>query len=159
MELQDIGNYKETFQNIIESIQFFEDNIKNTIFEKDDDESYEEAFKRGESLFDKLDEMIHNLDDVMHYKDNIVEFLKRCEENMRVMNISKNELINKILRFKKEFATKEEYLSYREEMNSKRKESPDERNRRECCEMLEDIKENVEEMKKQRNEFNKEEIK
>ena len=48
--------------------------MKNTIFEKDNDESYQHAVRRGENLCHKLDEMIHNLGDVMHYKNNIMEF-------------------------------------------------------------------------------------
>ena len=59
MELQDIGNYKETFENIIQSIQFFEDNIKNTIFEK--------AFK------DKVIEYLYDGEVKCYMKDFMAE--------------------------------------------------------------------------------------
>ena len=55
-------------------------------------------------------------------------------------------MISKILRYKKECSKKEEYLNYREDMNARRKESPDEKNRRECEEILEDIRQEKKEI-------------
>ena len=70
-----------------------------------------------------------------------MNFFNTCKENKKNLNQHKNGLITKLLQIKKEDVTKEEWLNCREEWNNKRVETPDEKNRRECEEMLEDIKE------------------
>ena len=35
-ELQNIGNYSETFEYLQEQVVYYENNLKNTIFDQDD---------------------------------------------------------------------------------------------------------------------------
>ena len=72
----------------------------------------------------------------------IIEFFNKCKENKQKLIHQKNNLIDKLLRIKKNGCTsKEEWLNYRDEWNKKRIETADEKNRRECEEMLNEIKE------------------
>ena len=140
-ELQNIGIYSETFEYLQEQVVYFEENLKNTLFDQDDDEDDRKAYKRGETIYDKLHESLVNIKDILTKKNEIIEFLNRCEQNQRIFEIQENELINKLMRIKKRFASKEEYYNARDEWNARRNETPDERNRRECEEMLIEIKE------------------
>ena len=140
-ELQNIGNYTETFEYLQEQVEYFENNLKNTIFDQDDREDDRTAYRRGESVYDKLHESLVNIKDILTKKNEILEFLNRCEKNQRIFEIQENELINKLMRIKKRYASKEEYYNARAEWNARRNETPDEKNRRECEEMLVEIKE------------------
>ena len=60
-----------------------------------------------------------------------------------------------MLRIKKENSPTDEYLNCREELNQMREETPDERNRRECEEMLEEMKEKEKRLEEMRMEITK----
>ena len=70
-------------------------------------------------------------------------FLKNVKKNHQKLIDKKNKIINKLLRLKRNDKNilKEEYLNVREEWNKRREETKDERNRRECEEMLEEMRE------------------
>ena len=155
-ELQNIGNYSEIFKYLQEQVIYFEENLKNTIFDQDDGEDDRTAYRRGESVYDKLHESLVSIKDILTKKNEIIEFLNRCEKNQRVFEIQENELINKLMRIKKRYSTKEEYYNARDEWNARRNETADEKNRRECEEMLVEIKEEKREIVELISELKKE---
>ena len=77
----------------------------------------------------------------MEKKNQVLEFFEICQQNKTKLIKQKNLIIDKLLRIKKNNSSKEEYLDYRDAWNKKREESPDEKNRRECEEILDEIKE------------------
>ena len=58
----------------------------------------------------------------------IIYYVSSEEENKQKIINQKNELINKLLRIKKNSVSKEDYLNLRNEWNKKREETKDERN-------------------------------
>ena len=78
----------------------------------------------------------------MEKEQEIIEFFNKCKENKQKLLNQKNSIINKLLRLlKATFIPQDQFLQKKEEWNTKREETPDEKNRRECEEMLEEIRE------------------
>ena len=77
----------------------------------------------------------------MEKKNQVLEFFETCQQNKTKLIKQKNLIIDKLLRIKKNNSSKEEYLDYRDALNKKRIETSDEKNRRECEEMLDEMKE------------------
>ena len=148
-ELNILKQFTELFENVKQSLYNYNNNLRNEFFYVDENEDNKKAYKRGETLFDQFDENLINLNILISKEKEINEFFIKCKENKQRIINEKNEIINKLLRIKKndKNVTKEEYLTIRNEWNKKREETKDERNRRECEEMLEEIKE-------QKNELN-----
>ena len=82
---------------------------------------------------EKTDSYIFNMYEPGYVPEGYEEYERMIDE--------KNVIINKLLRIKKSSLSKEEYLNLRDEWNKMREETKDERNRRECEEMLEEINE------------------
>ena len=74
-ELENIGNYSETFEYLQEQVVYFENNLKNPIFDQDDGEDDRTAYRRGESVYDRLHESLVSIKDILTKKNEIVEFL------------------------------------------------------------------------------------
>ena len=89
----------------------------------------------------------------MNKEREIIEFFAKCKENKQKIIQEKNEIINKLLLLKKNKVSKEKYLSLRNEWNNRREETPDEKNRRECEEMLDEINEKIEYLNNKQKEF------
>ena len=142
-EIIEIKQYLKLFLDIKKSIEYFNENLFNDFFQQKENESNEKAYKRGEGIFDQFDSNGNNLDIILQKENEILEFFKICKENKEKINEHKNEIINQLLTIKKNNPTvsKEEYNKCKEEWNKRRIETPDVRNRRECEEMLEEIKE------------------
>ena len=160
-KLEILIQFKTLFDDVKQSLDNYNDNLKNELFEEEPNESHEKAYQRGESIFDKCEDDLKNLNEIIEQENNLILFFEKCKENKNKLIEQKNEIINKLLRIKKNSVNKEEYLSIREFWNNKREETKDERNRRECEEMLEELKEEkkyIEEIKKniikEKNEVN-----
>ena len=148
-KLQILTQFGQLFTEVNQTLDFYNENLKNNLFQKDEKESNEKAYKRGEGIFDQFDENLNNINLILHLENEIIEFFNKCKENKQKLISHKNELITQLLKIKKECTTKEDYLKCRDEWNKKRIETPDERNRRECEEMFEEMieeKKIVEEM-------------
>ena len=162
-QLQILTQFVQLFDDVKNSLNNYNENLQNELFEKEPNESNEKAYRRGETIFDQCENDLRNLNEIVDQQDEINNFFEKCKQNKIKLIEQKNELINKLLRIKKndKKVSKEEYLNLREEWNKKREETKDEKNRRECEEMLEEIKEEkklVEEIKedivKEKNELN-----
>ena len=146
-QLQILTPFKELLINVTNSLDNYNDNLRNELFEKEINEDNEQAYKRGETIFDQCEENLRNLNEIIQQERNIIEFFEKCKENKTKLIDQKNDLINKMLRLMKNNVDKEEYLDLREFWNKRREETKDERNRRETEEMLEEIKEEKKELK------------
>ena len=70
-------------------VVYFEDNLKNTLFDQDDGEDDRQAYRRGESVYDKLHESLVNIKDILMKKNEIIEFLNRCEKTKEYLKYKK----------------------------------------------------------------------
>ena len=151
-KLQTLQPFQNLFEQIKHSLFEYNSNLQNDLFEIDSEEQKESLYRKGETIFDQVDDNLNNLRQILQKEYEMFEFFNKCKENEEKLIEYKNEIINKLLRIRKNNSTKEEYLNYREEWNKRREESPDVKNRRECEEMLEDMKEEqkkIEEMKQE----------
>ena len=142
-ELKQLKQFTELFENVKRSIDYYSENLKNDIFTEDKTETKDDAYKRGETLFDQFDENLINLNVVIQKENEISDFFNKCKENKTKIIEQKNILINKLLNIKKNTPniTKQDYLNCKEDWNKRREETIDEKNRRECEEMLIEMKE------------------
>ena len=140
-KLQILTQFKQLFENVKLALNNYNDNLRNELFEIEPNENDEKAYQRGETIFDRCEDDLKNLTEIIQQQEEIDEFFEHCKQNKAKLLEHKNELINKLLRIKKNNVSKEEYLNIREFWNKKRDETIDQRNRRECEEMLEEIKE------------------
>ena len=137
-----LTQFNRLLKEVKYSLNKYNDNLRNELFEIEPNESYEKAYQRGETIFDKCEDDLKNLDELLEKKNQVIEFFETCQENKVNLIKQKNSIIDKLVRIKKNTCqSKEEWLNYREEWNKKRIETPDEKNRRECEEMLNEIKE------------------
>ena len=153
-QIQNLLQFTEILQNIKLSLDYYNNNFENEYFQPRKRESSEESFQRGEILFNQCDENLKNITKIIEQEEQINNFFTICKHNKQKLIEQKNDLINQLLRIKKndENISKEEYLNYKNEWNNKREETIDERNRRECQELLEEMKNEkmiIEEMKKE----------
>ena len=139
-DLKILTQFCQLFDEVKHCLKNYNENLKNNTFDRKENETNENAYKRGEGIFDQFDENLTNINIILKQENEINTFFNECKENKQKIIDYKNELIDKLLQIKKESSTKEEYNKQRKEWNEKREESPDKKNRRECEEMLEDIK-------------------
>ena len=140
-ELQILTQFRKLFLEVKQTLDYYHENLRNDTFNKEEYETNDGAYQRGEGIFDQFDENLININLILKHENDITEFFNKCKENKQKIIEHKNKLIDKLLSLKKEYVTKEEYLNCREEWNKKREETPDEKNRRECEEMIEEMKE------------------
>ena len=142
-QLQILTQFKQLFDDVKESLNNYNENLRNELFEIEPNESNDQAYQRGEVIFDRCEDDLRNLNEIIEQQEEINKFFEKCKQNKIQLIDRKNEIINKLLRIKKndKNVSKEEYLNLREFWNKKREETKDEKNRRECEEMLEEIKE------------------
>ena len=112
-ELQILKEFTELFDNVKTSLHHYNKNLRNESFIIDSNENNEKAYKRGEGIFDQFDENLRNLNLVISKQEEINQFFLKCKENRQKIIIEKNEIINKLLRLKKNNpkVSKEEYLN------------------------------------------------
>ena len=156
-ELNQLKNYSREITEIKQRLDYYNNNLFNNIFDEceyENEHNYK-AYKRGETIYDKFDENLNNLNLILEKEQNIIEFFNKCRENKQRIIDHQNELINKLLKIKKndKNVSKEEYNKCKKEWNKRRIETPDVRNRRECEEMLEEIKEQLKFLQQKQKEF------
>ncbi|BFU26557.1 predicted protein [Entamoeba histolytica] len=128
----------ETLQYIQQSIDDTKDykcylgSIKNEVFEIKDDETYSEAIKRGEGIFDRIDEterrrilVIEKGQEIVNkiktVADKISRIIEECNNDEETVNKVKNELIDKIISIE-EMIMKEEINKIKTRFNKNKEE-------------------------------------
>ena len=142
--LKSLRLYDPLFKELNTALQNYNSNLMNDIYEKYPDESEQSAFKRGETFLECIDSNSRNLRVICSLENQVMEFFKICKENEQVITDKRNDTINKKLRYLKVYATTEDYLRQKSELDQHRQETPDAKNRRETEEMLQEIKEKEE---------------
>jgi predicted transcriptional regulator len=111
--LQNLKQFKQLFINTNKSLDNYNNNLRNELFEIEPNENYQHAYKRGETIFDKCEDNLRNLNEIIEQQDEINKFFEKCKQNKIKLIKQKNEIINKLLRIKKndKNITKEHYLN------------------------------------------------
>ena len=150
-QLQILTNFTQLFDTIKQSLTTFSDNFHNETLPTEPSEDIATKITKGETLFTEYEEDEKNISQLLEKENEIVEFFTKCKENKEMLISRKNKLISELISLKKEVCENhEEFVNYRKEWNEKRIETPDQKNRRECEEMMEEMNEKekrIEEMK------------
>ena len=97
-----LTQFKQLIDDVKEKLNYYNNNLRNELFDKEPNESNEQAYKRGETIFDQCEEDIRNLTEIIEQQEQMNNFFEKCKENKTKLIDQKNELINKLLRMKKE---------------------------------------------------------
>ena len=150
-QLQILTQFSQLFIDTKQSLDNYNYNLRNEQFEKDPDDTFEQAYHKGETIFDQQQEDIRNLTEIIDQEEEIIKFFTICKENKQVLINKNNKLIDKLIEMKNKDpkVSKEEIINLREFWNERRIETDTERMNRETKEMLEEVrteKKYVEEM-------------
>ena len=112
-ELIEIKQYESQIQSLINLLNNYQQNLYNNSFDQNENEDNEKAYKRGEGIFDQFEENIRHLNEIISREYTLNIFFEKCKENKEKLIEYKNEIINKLLRIKKndKNVSKEEYLT------------------------------------------------
>ena len=148
-----IEEFLQPIENLTQAVLNYNQNLKNNTFDVNEQETLEKNFKKGETIFDEMASNIKYLDEILLLEQSLKNFFEVCKSNRDKFRDVNNENISKLLFLKKRIRdtqisndpnSKEIYMQQyqecRNELNKQRNETSDEKNRRECEEMLEDIK-------------------
>ena len=64
-ELKSLKQFNQVFNDVKNSLNNYNDNLRNELFEKEPNEDNEQAYKRGETIFDQCEEDIRNLTEIV----------------------------------------------------------------------------------------------
>ena len=159
-QLQILTQFKQLFDDVKLSLNHYNNNLRNELFEIEPNENNEQAYKRGEIIFDKRQDDIRNLNEILNQQEAINKFFEKCKENKQILINQNNKLINKLIEIQKNNPniSKQDFVEYREFWNEKRIETEVEKMNRETKEMLEEIKEEKKYIEEMRNKMMNEKI-
>ena len=73
--------FKQLIDDVKERLNNYNENLRNELFEKEPNEDNEQAYKRGESIFDQCEDDIRNLTEIIEQQKEMNNFFKKCREN------------------------------------------------------------------------------
>ncbi|BFU20440.1 predicted protein [Entamoeba histolytica] len=106
--VETLPNIQQSIVDTTKNYQYYIGSIKNEVFEIKDDEAYSEAIKRGEGIFDRIDETERRRKIVIEKSQetiNQIEIMKKqmsriieeCNIDEETLGKTRNELIDKII--------------------------------------------------------------
>ena len=63
------------------SLDNYNENLRNELFEVEPNENYDKAYRRGETIFDKCEDDLKNITEILEKETEINEFFTKCKEN------------------------------------------------------------------------------
>ncbi|BFU26384.1 predicted protein [Entamoeba histolytica] len=103
-----LPNIQQSIDDTTKNYQYYLGSIKNEVFEIKENETYSEAIKRGEGIFDRIDEVARRrrlviekgketVNKIKTVTDKMERIMKECNNDKETVNKAKNELIDKII--------------------------------------------------------------
>ena len=65
IKLQILNQFGDLFEQVKHRLNVYNSNLKNELFEKDQNETNEQAYKRGENIFDQVEDDIININSMI----------------------------------------------------------------------------------------------
>ena len=84
-ELKILTRFSKLFTEVKQTIDYYNQNLRNDIFMKEENETNDKAYKRGEGIFDQFDENVNNIDLILERESEIIEFFNTCKENKKIL--------------------------------------------------------------------------
>ena len=92
--MQILTQYQQVFANAYQILKEYNDNLRNELFEIEPNEDQNNAYKRGERIFDQYEDDLKNITELIKKEKEVNEFFAKCKENKQKLIQHKNELIN-----------------------------------------------------------------
>ncbi|BFU25565.1 predicted protein [Entamoeba histolytica] len=106
--VETLTNIQQSIDDTTKNYQYYIGSIKNEVFEIKENETYSEAIKRGEGIFDRMDETerrrkivieksqetINQIEIIMNIMSRIIQ---ECNSDEEALGKTRNELIDKII--------------------------------------------------------------
>ena len=80
-DLEILTQYQDILEEVNISLKGYNENLKNDLFEIEPNESHDEAYRRGETIYNQVDGNITNLNEILDQENEVIEFFKKCKEN------------------------------------------------------------------------------
>ena len=91
-QLQILTKFTSLFNDVKQSLENYNEHLRNELFGREPDETNEEAYQRGETIFDRCEDDLRNLKDVLERENEIILFFEKCKENQQKLFSKKNEI-------------------------------------------------------------------
>ncbi|BFU20368.1 predicted protein [Entamoeba histolytica] len=106
--VETLPNIQQSIDDTTKNYQYYIGSIKNEVFEIKDDEAYSEAIKRGEGIFDRIDETERRrklvieksqetINQIEIMKKQMSRIIEECTSDEEILSKTRNELIDKII--------------------------------------------------------------
>ncbi|BFU24112.1 predicted protein [Entamoeba histolytica] len=106
--IETLPNIQQSIDDTTKNYQYYIGSIKNEVFKIKDDETYSEAIKRGEGIFDRMDETERRrkivieksqetINQIEMIKNKISIIIEECNNDEETLSKTRNELIDKII--------------------------------------------------------------
>nr|BAN39393.1 hypothetical protein [Entamoeba histolytica] len=137
--VETLPNIQQSIDDVNNNYQSYLESIKNEVFELKENETYSEAIKRGEGIFDRMDETERRrklvieksqetINQIEIMKNKISKIIEECNNDEETFGKTRNELIDKIISIEemimkdKLFRRTEETDTITSEFNKKKEE-------------------------------------
>ncbi|BFU22999.1 TLD, putative [Entamoeba histolytica] len=106
--VETLPNIQQSIDDTTKNYQYYLGSIKNEVFELEDNETYSEAIKRGEGIFDRIDETERRrklvieksqetINQIEILKNKMSRIIEECNNDEETLSKTRNELIDKII--------------------------------------------------------------
>ncbi|BFU20592.1 predicted protein [Entamoeba histolytica] len=106
--VETLSNIQQSIDDTTKNYQYYLGSIKNEVFEIKPDETYSEAIKRGEGIFDRIDETERRrklvieksqetINQIEIMKNKMSRIIEECNHDEEILSKTRNELIDKII--------------------------------------------------------------
>ncbi|EMD43647.1 Hypothetical protein EHI5A_116970 [Entamoeba histolytica KU27] len=140
--IKTLPSIQQSIEETTKQYQYYLGSNKNEVFEKQENETFEEAIKRGEGIFDRMNEVVRRrrlviekgkttMSKIEDIKNKMEVIMKDCSDDEETLGKAKNKIIDKIIKIEEmkmeDKVTKLEYEIQRinEEINYIKKEFKD----------------------------------
>ncbi|BFU24553.1 TLD, putative [Entamoeba histolytica] len=106
--VETLPNIQQSINDTTKNYQYYLESIKNEVFKIKDNETYSEAIKRGEGIFDRIDETERRrklvieksqetINQIEIMKKQMSRIIEECNNDEKTLSKSRNEVIDKII--------------------------------------------------------------
>ncbi|BFU24580.1 TLD, putative [Entamoeba histolytica] len=106
--VETLPNIQRSIDDTTKNYQYYIGSIKNEVFKIKDNETYSEAIKRGEGIFDRIDETERRrkivieksqetINQIEIMKNKMSRIIEECKSDEETLSKTRNELIDKII--------------------------------------------------------------
>ena len=85
--MQILTEYQEVFEKTYQTLKEYNDNLRNELFEIEPNEDQNNAYKRGERIFDQYEDDLKNITELINKEKEVNEFFMKCKENKQKIHL------------------------------------------------------------------------